>query len=121
MPWTDRLDAYAARDPESGCLIWQRALNSRGYGVLWADGRLQLAHRLAWIRTHGEPTPGLVIDHLCNRKACIEITHLQQLSNSQNLRRAVPRGDAATERRRARWRRANATRRGTYTYVDGGE
>lgn len=35
--------------------------------------------------------------------------------------RAIPRGDAATERRRARWRRANARRRGTYLLTEGGE
>lgn len=120
MLWTDRLDAGTTRDPETGCLIWLRAKNSRGYGVLWADGRLHLAHRLAWLRAHGQPTAGLVIDHICERKDCIAIEHLRELTNSQNLRRAIPRGDEATERRRAGWRRANARRRGTYRYTEGG-
>lgn len=106
----------------SGCHIWQRSLNNRGYGVVWFDGKVRLAHRVAWFLEHGRwPDPDLVTDHICEVKACVNVHHLRELPNHLNLRRAIPRGDAATERRRAIWRRANAKRRGTYRYSEGGE
>lgn len=105
-----------------GCHIWQRATNSRGYGVVWHDGKVRLAHRVAWYLAHGRwPNPEFVLDHSCDVKACVNPAHLREMENWRNVRRAVPRGDTETERRRAQWRRANAKRRGTYTYTEGGE
>jgi len=85
--WRERL-ATGYREDEAGCHVWQRARNSRGYGVIWFDGRLHLAHRAAWLDTHGrEPTQGLVIDHICENKACVNPDHLRELTNQQNLQR----------------------------------
>lgn len=105
-----------------GCHIWTRGRNSRGYGVVWFEGRDHLAHRVAFYLANGRwPADGLVTDHICNTKLCVNPEHLRELENWRNLRRAIPRGDAETEARRARWRRANARRRGTYTYTEEGE
>jgi len=109
-------------EDENGCHIWQKATNNRGYGVVWHEGKTHLAHRVAWLLEHGDwPSRDLVIDHICMVKPCVNPAHLRQLPNHLNLRRAIPRGDAATEHRRAIWRRANARRRGTYRYAEGGE
>ena len=106
----------------TGCHIWQKARNSRGYGVFWFDGKLHLAHRVAWFLAHDAwPNPSLVLDHICEVKECVNPAHLRELTNSQNLRRAIPRGDAATEARRARWRKNSARSRGNYRYTEGGE
>lgn len=101
----------------NGCHIWQRARNSRGYGVVWHDGKVRLAHRVAWFLEYGRwPTQGLVIDHVCNVKACINPAHLRELENWQNLRRASsPTADPRVEARRLSGRRAQAKRRGTYS------
>lgn len=105
---------------ENGCHVWQKALSKNGYGVIWHDGKVRLAHRVAFYFAHGRwPADGLVVDHICNNKACVNADHLREIPNWQNLRRAVPRGDEETELRRARWRRANAKRRGNYTYTEG--
>lgn len=118
--WTDRLDENALPDDNSGCLEWQKSKNNRGYGVIYFDGKLHLAHRAAWLRKHGQwPDSNMVIDHICNNKSCVNVDHLRELPNHLNLRRAIPRGDAATERRRARWRKADAKRRGNYRYKEG--
>ncbi len=107
---------------EDGCHIWTRAKNSRGYGVVWHDGKVRLAHRVAFEIANGRPpTSGLVIDHICNVKECVNPVHLRELENWQNLRRAVPRGNDARERLRARQRKADAKRRGNYRYMPGGE
>lgn len=94
------------------CHVWLKARNNRGYGVVWHDGKLRLAHRVAWLLGTGKwPTEGLVLDHLCNNKACVNLAHLQEVPNHVNLRRAIPRGDEATEKRRLGWRKANQRRR----------
>jgi hypothetical protein len=124
MPQTSQCNPLDGRFvvTESGCHIWQRAKNSRGYGVVWFDGKVRLAHRVAWFLEHGSwPCADLVLDHACDIKPCVNAMHLREMENWRNLRRAIPRGDEATEARRAGWRRANAKRRGTYRYVEGGE
>ena len=83
---------------------------------------MRLAHRVAFLARHGRwPSDGLVTDHSCNEKACVNPDHLREMENWRNLRRAVPRGDAEVEAKRAQWRKANAKRRGTYRYAEGGE
>lgn len=109
--WRERLASRIEVDG-NGCHIWQGRLNSKGYGMLHFDGKGHLAHRAAWLAAHGEwPPAGLVVDHLCNTKACVNPEHLQAVPNHVNLRRAIPRGDEDTEARRLRWREANARRR----------
>lgn len=105
--WTERL-AKGARETGGGCHEWTGSRNSKGYGVIWFDGKLRLAHRAAWLAHCGEwPTPGLVVDHICNNPACIRIDHLRLLTNSENIRRAYP-CDEATEAKRAKQRAASA-------------
>lgn len=119
--WTDRLAEGGITNTATGCIEWQRSKNSRGYGVIYFDGKLRLAHRAAWFHKHGEwPDPDMVTDHICNNKICVNPDHLRELMNWQNLRRAIPRGDAATEKKRAAGRRADAKRRGNYKYTPGG-
>lgn len=106
--WRDRL-ASGYTETVAGCHEWTAARNSKGYGVIWFDGKLHLAHRAAWLGHYGEwPTPGLVVDHVCNNPACVRIEHLRLLTNGDNIRRAYPRGDEKTERRRARNNAAKA-------------
>ena len=112
MPWNDKVRI----DPATGCHIWLRARQSRGYGVVWFDGRVRLAHRVAWFLKHGRwPAADLVLDHICEVKACVNADHLRELPNWQNVRRGRPVGDVATEHRREDNRRAHAKHRGTYS------
>src|SRR5690606_21541386 len=52
-------EAFEARTEPlawSGCLVWTGHLNHAGYGRLWVDGRMVLAHRYAWEQENG-PIP----------------------------------------------------------------
>ena len=74
----------------NGCHIWQKALNSRGYGVVWHDGKLRLAHRVAWLLAHDRwPRSGLVLDHVCEVKACVNAEHLREVTNRTNVLRSA--------------------------------
>jgi hypothetical protein len=108
----DRLLALSELDPQTGCRIWRGSTNNRGYGVIYMDGGPRLAHRVAFYLRHGRwPADGLVTDHVCENKACVNADHLREIENWRNLRRAYPRGNATAEHRRQLWRAANARRR----------
>jgi len=84
---TARLAAGSVEGP-GGCLLWTKAKNSRGYGVLYHDGKVRLAHRVAWFLARGDwPTPGLVVDHICEVRHCVRPEHLRELTNAANIAR----------------------------------
>lgn len=76
------------------CLIWTGAINEGGYGRMYSDGEMAMAHRFAWERAHGTIPEGLFIDHRyhCSR-SCVEVSHLRlatKAENSQNRSGASP-------------------------------
>lgn len=81
-------EAFIARvEPivgDPGCYIWMGATNIRGYGNIWADGRMVLAHRYAWQREHGPIPDGMVIDHTCWEPSCVNTDHLRIATRAQN-------------------------------------
>jgi hypothetical protein len=94
-PWPSTIEELKVRtvpNAETGCWIWQQALNSGGYGRLWRPRphrRLEQAHRVAWELVNGSIPQGLVVDHLCFTRACINPDHLQLLTRADNVRRKV--------------------------------
>jgi hypothetical protein len=88
--WRERLATGHTLSP-AGCHVWQRSRNNKGYGVIHLEGKLRLAHRAAWFAHYGVwPTAGLVVDHICENRACVRIEHLRLLTNAENIRRSVP-------------------------------
>lgn len=79
--------AFATKTVESTCVVWVGATNNRGYGMLQIDGRLQLAHRVAYADVHGPIPEGLVIDHKCRVRNCVRVDHLEAVTNGENVRR----------------------------------
>lgn len=79
-------------EDRAGCWIWTgagvRGEGARGYGLFWSSGHLVSAHRWAYIRRYGLIADGLVVDHLCEVKACVNPVHLQAVSPYENNRRA---------------------------------
>ena len=77
---------------EDGCLLWTGSAQPRGYGWICINGRNVTTHRAMWEAHHGPVPPGLVVAHSCDNPRCVEITHLQAMSQAQNLRDKVARG-----------------------------
>lgn len=75
---------------DSGCWLWLGARYSNGYGHTKIPGtrRFTGAHRLSY-EIHVSPIPiGLVLDHLCGNKLCVNPSHLEAVKQRENLRRS---------------------------------
>lgn len=66
------------------CALWAGPLNERGYGL---DGG-RAAHKVAWQAKHGALPAGLVLDHLCRNRACVNVDHLEAVTQRENLMRS---------------------------------
>lgn len=89
-----RLKAYSMQD-KSGCWIWQRHVNSGGYGTVSYLGRKMLAHRASYEEFVGPIPDGLTLDHLCRNTRCVNPEHLEPVTNRENILR----GDGLSARR----------------------
>jgi hypothetical protein len=85
----ERLTAGIIIDPETGCHVWTRSRNNRGYGTMHYLGRTELTHRVAWLLRYGElPPKPYVLDHVaCENKACCNADHLEPITNRDNVLR----------------------------------
>lgn len=79
---------------DTGCWIWDGHLTSGGYGGLreranGGRGRSVKAHRWYYEQLVGPAPEGLVLDHLCRNRACVNPAHLQLVSHKENILRGV--------------------------------
>jgi hypothetical protein len=74
------------RYEETGCLLWMGTIAATGYGILAYEGKEYLAHRVAYCLHHSVTnTPeGLIIDHLCCVRPCVEWSHLEAVTQAIN-------------------------------------
>lgn len=70
---------------ERGCLVLPSY--GGGYARVYFGGTSWQAHRLLWIIAHGD-IGGLVVDHKCRNRACVDLGHLEAVTNQENIRRA---------------------------------
>lgn len=80
-------DRFWAKTAVTDCINWTGAQNSKGYGCFAIDGKAQLAHHLAWEDERGPIPEGMTIDHLCRNRACVNVEHLEVVTNVENQRR----------------------------------
>lgn len=90
-PLSKRLQHYSRPHP-SGCRLWTAAKTSNGYGQMHWKGRLERAHRLAWVAAHGPIPPGRKVCHRCDVKLCIEEDHLFLGTQRDNMRDKMRKG-----------------------------
>lgn len=78
---------------EDGCWIWQKRLGKSGYGYFnyssTAKLRVMLAHRISYVIYYGAIKKGLVIDHICRVKSCVNPNHLRMVTVKENIHAGI--------------------------------
>lgn len=87
-------------EPDS-CWLWTAATTNGGYGLFRWDGKMQLAHRVAYEMAYGTLPSGLELDHRCHsyaptcqggdeclHRACCNPLHLEAVSPRVNALRS---------------------------------
>lgn len=87
---SDRWASQVERDTETGCLLWVGYRDIGGYGRIVArrTGRRSplLVHRVAYVAATGADIPdGLLLDHLCRVRNCVEPSHLRPCTHQANM------------------------------------
>lgn len=87
------------------CWVWEGVRDRDGYGAVKINQRTRRAHTVAWTWTHGDPAPGLVPDHLCRVRSCVNPDHIEWVTNEENILRGN--GVAARNARKTHCKRGH--------------
>ena len=69
------------------CWEWQGSINQRtGYGKKTYCGKDMLAHRWVYEMLLGPITEGMVINHKCSNRRCVNPHHLEIVTQADNCR-----------------------------------
>jgi len=75
-------------NPVTECWDWFGCVDEEGYAVKSRGvGETRYAYRQAYIAKYGDPPAGMVIDHLCRNRRCVNVDHLELVTVTENTRR----------------------------------
>jgi HNH endonuclease len=78
---------YVEKMPDGGCWVWTGKISKNGYGAVTVNYKSVGAHRFFYEELVGPIPEGLVLDHLCRNRACVNPAHLEQVTcRVNNLR-----------------------------------
>lgn len=83
----ERFESFCAPEPNSGCWLWTGGLRMDGYARFWDGRQIVRGHRWAFERLVGPVPAGLVLDHKCRIRSCVNPAHLEAVTQRENLRR----------------------------------
>lgn len=89
MKRNEAVDFWARTERNGECLDWKGCLVS-GYGHIAWEGKKVRTHKLAFFLVYGR-WPRL-LRHTCDRKQCVNVEHLVEGTQLDNMRDAVERG-----------------------------
>ena len=86
METTDRF--LSKVEKTDSCWNWTAACFNNGYGAFKHNAEQWYAHRYSYTAFVGDLIGGLVVDHLCSNKKCVNPKHLEQVTYQENMVRA---------------------------------
>lgn len=84
-----------------GCWEWTANHLPAGYGLVKAEGRSHLAHRVSWELAHGPIPAGMLVLHRCDNPACVRPDHLWLGTQKQNIADMLTKGRGLTPAQQA--------------------
>lgn len=83
----DRIVPVLIIAPIGECWVWVARLNRNGYGRIHHDGDEKMAHRVAYEALVGPIPDGLLLDHRCRTRCCVNPCHLEPVTHQINTLR----------------------------------
>jgi hypothetical protein len=98
--WWDRFREKI--DVLGKCWNWMSALDDKGYGVFYIDGKNKKAHRLVYELKCGPIPDGFDVCHHCDNPRCVNPEHLFLGVDKDNQRDSISKGRNAFGERHGR-------------------
>lgn len=73
----------------NGCWLWTGAKSVSGYGHVRYRRKVCVVHRVVYELLVGPIPDGLVLDHLCRVRHCCAPTHLEPVTDAENIARGA--------------------------------
>lgn len=71
-------------EENNGCWLWRDPLDKDGYGSFYLRRKRRRAHRVGWYMLRGEIPEGMVINHICGHRHCVNPQHLTLFTVREN-------------------------------------
>lgn len=98
----------------NSCWLWMGAHDSDGYGNFRFNGKNIKPHRFSYELVNGVIKGGLVVDHRCRVRECVNPQHMRVVSQGENI--LCGKSPSAINKRKTKCIRGHKLSRGNFYY-----